>query len=217
MMKKKSLGFTLVELIIVISIIAILATIVLAYFVGQIFKGRDARRKADIQRIQVAVEEYEKDHNCYPLSQTVICNPGTGLVPYLDKIACDPSTNASYYYEYQDSVCPTWYRIYAKFENHLDSDSIGWVGPNSSFDYLASSSNAPDIVGTGGNLSPPPGGTSPPAGNGGSSSFYGCKNSTCVPILWDPSRPGPECDPNYQNSSCYSQCGIPGNNCTAWK
>ncbi|QQG41397.1 MAG: prepilin-type N-terminal cleavage/methylation domain-containing protein [Candidatus Woesebacteria bacterium] len=217
-MKNNTKGFTLIELIVVMSIIAILAIIALAYFRGQIFKGKDARRKADIQRIQVAVEEYEKDHNCYPLSQTVTCNPGTGLTPYLNKIPCDPSTNASYYYEYQDSVCPSWYRIYAKFENHLDSATVGWIGPNSAFDYIATSPNAPaNTAGTSGVTTPPPGGTPQPTGTGVPSSFYGCQNSACVPILWDPARPGPECDPNYQNSSCYGQCGLPGNDCTPWK
>ncbi|KKQ92410.1 MAG: hypothetical protein UU16_C0033G0007 [Candidatus Woesebacteria bacterium GW2011_GWA2_40_7] len=212
---------TLIELVIVVFIIAALALVALAYFRGQIFKGKDAKRKADIQRIQVALEEYEKDHNCYPLSQLVTCNPGTGLVPYLDRIPCDPLTNASYFYEYTDSVCPNWYRIYAKFENHLDSSVVGWVGPNFAFDYYSSSANAPTAtvgIGPSPESTPLPTGETPPPGGGGvPSSFYGCRNDVCVSILWDPARPGPECDPNYQNSSCYGQCGLPVSECMSWK
>ena len=81
---------TLVELLIVVSIIILLVLIAIAFFRGQLFKGLDAKRKADINRIKVAIEEYEKDHDCYPPPQIVVCDPGTGLSPYLDKIPCDP-------------------------------------------------------------------------------------------------------------------------------
>ena len=54
-------GVTLVELLVVVSIIALLALISIFAFREQIFKGNDAKRKSDIGRIQLAVEEYEKD------------------------------------------------------------------------------------------------------------------------------------------------------------
>lgn len=206
---------TLVEIIIIIAIISFLLVLSLAYFRGQIFKGNDARRKADIKRIQIATEEYEKDHNCYPLPQYLTCTPGTGLTPYLNKIPCDPTTGASYVYEIQDSGCPAWYRIYALLENKTDVDSqkqgcSGGCGPGLSYSYYASSPNAPTPQQGSGS-------TPPPGGNGSQGGFYGCKGGTCVPILWDPNRPGPECDPNYQNSTCYNQCGQPATECVAIK
>src|SRR5690242_15379639 len=100
MVKKYSRGFTLTELIIVVSIIGFLAVLSLIYLRTQTFKGTDAKRKSDIKNIQVAIEEYEKDNDCYPLPQVVTCEPGTGLSPYMSKIPCDPTTKASYYYEY---------------------------------------------------------------------------------------------------------------------
>ncbi|KKU10395.1 MAG: hypothetical protein UX13_C0013G0011, partial [Candidatus Woesebacteria bacterium GW2011_GWB1_45_5] len=105
---------------IVVGILAVLVLIAIAYFRGQIFKGNDAKRKGDIRRIQVAVEEYEKDHDCYPLPQAVACNPGTGLNPYLSRVPCDPITKASYFYEHEDSTCPGWYRVYTKLDNPND-------------------------------------------------------------------------------------------------
>lgn len=190
-------GLTLTEVLIVIGILTFLILMVLLAFRSQIFKGNDAKRKGDIHKIQVAIEEYEKDHNCYPLPSQVVCNPGTGLQPYLDKIPCDPVTDSSYLYEIEDSGCPSWYRVLADLENESDPDAQDACGPDGSYNYYASSPNAPlcHLV---------------------ESEFYGCKSGVCVPILWDNSRPGPECDPNYQNPSCYGQCGPPANECQGW-
>lgn len=198
-LKKAKKGVTLTEILIVIGIIAFLVVLVMAYFRNQVFKGNDAKRKADIHKIQVAIEEYEKDHNCYPLPQLVICNPGDGLQPYLEKIPCDPVTGASYFYEYENSPCPKWYRIYADLENEHDQSVIPDIGPGSAFNYFVSSPNAPD------------GYYAEPSG------FYGCISGACVSIKWDPLRPGPECDPNYQNSTCYGQCSNPNAECRSWR
>lgn len=206
--RKNNKAFTLVELIIVVSILAFIAIIAIAYFRGQLFKGNDARKKADINRIQVAVEEYEKDHNCYPLPYVVQCNPGTGLQPYLEEIPCDPTTKGSYAYEYEDSSCPSWYRIYALLDNVNDTQVIEDIGPESAYNYYQASPNAPDIETSG-----TTGGSGPPEGV----TFYGCKVGVCQEISWDYSRPGPECDPNYTNSSCYGQCGPEATECKPWQ
>jgi len=216
-MGRKNTGLTLVELMIVVGIIAILVLIAVAYFRGQIFKGNDAKRKGDIRRIQTAVEEYEKDHDCYPLPQTVVCKPGTGLNPYLSRIPCDPITGASYFYEHEDSSCPTWYRVYTKLDSSSDPDATPGIGPNYAFDYAASSPNAPASASGAPATSPPPGGGGGEEGGGQSQSgFYGCIGAVCTAITWDSGRPGPECDPNYQSSTCYGQCGAPATECVPW-
>ncbi len=224
---KANSGVTLTELLIVVSIVGALALMAIVYLRSQVFKGNDGKRKEDVHKIQVAVEEYEKDHNCYPLPQIVICKPGgTGLQPYLEKIPCDPITKASYIYEVPGTnSCPSWYRIYVKLDNSADSDITKkscqyGCGPNLAFNYYASSPNAPSVSGGTG---PTPGPTTGPTGGGGPSiTFYGCKSGACVPISWDASRPGQECDPNYPTSTCFGQCkdpntGAPINECTPWK
>lgn len=198
-MKKVNSGITLQELLVVVAIIAFLAIVAFWAYRTQVFKGFDARRKTDIYQIRVAVEEYEKDNDCYPLPQAVVCDPGTGLQPYIPKIPCDPRTGASYYYDHEDSSCPKWFRIYTTLENLKDSDYLGSIGPNGSYNYYSGSPNAPK------------------AGYQGGGSFYGCRSGTCTQILWDPARPGPECDPNYQSSTCYGQCGSPGTECQPWQ
>lgn len=208
--KNTNKGLTLTELLIVISIIAFLAILIVAYLRSQVFKGNDARRKADLKRIGIAVEEYEKDKNCYPLPSLLSCNPGKGLLPYLNKIPCDPVTDATYLYDYEDSVCPKWYRIYGKLENEQDPDSILGIGPNSAYNFEYSSPNAPEIVSS--QAGPTPSGSPMIVDN-----FYGCVSGACVPITWDPARPGPICDPNYQNITCYGQCVNLDFECKSWK
>jgi prepilin-type N-terminal cleavage/methylation domain-containing protein len=192
-------GITLTELMVVVAIISFLALLAFWAFRTQVFKGFDSRRKTDIYQIKVAVEEYEKDHDCYPLPQLVVCDPGTGLRPYLDRIPCDPRTGASYYYDHEDSSCPKWFRLYARLENLKDQDYAGAIGPNGAYGYWSGSPNAPI------------------PGYQGSSVFFGCRSGACVPIQWDPTRPGPECDPNFQSATCYGQCSEPGTGCTPWQ
>lgn len=206
---KRYKGFTLIELLIIVGLIAFLAVLITAYLRSQIFKSYDARRKAEIKRIGIAVEEYEKDNDCYPLPSALSCTTATGLRPYLDKVPCDPTTGASYMYEHEDSVCPKWYKIYAKLDNESDVDYVANIGPNSVFSFVYASPNAPATV---------------PAENGGGvgggsvpqTDFYGCISGVCTLIQWDTSRPGPSCDPNYQNSTCYGQCTNPANSCEPW-
>ena len=215
MAKKYFSGLTLVELLIVLAILALLAGIILVAFSSQIFKANDAKRKGDIDRIKIAVEEYEKDHNCNP--QNVDCKPGTSLQPYLDKIPCDPITGASYVYVPENTSCPTWYRIYSILQNTKDSSVTAGVGPMGAFNYMQGGGYAQNLA----TPSPTPSGvsssTSPTLPSSG---FYGCKSGVCSPILWDPKRPGPECDPNWQDPACQTQCvdgqGKPINECESW-
>lgn len=141
-------GFTLVEVLIVVSIVAFLAGMSIYLLSSQIFKGNDAKRKSDINRIQIAIEEYEKDNDCYPTAQTVSCTPDTGLRPYLDKTPCDPKTKSSYYYENDGSICPRWYKLYANLENEKDAyiTQLGCTegcGPGAAYNYYVASPNAP--------------------------------------------------------------------------
>ncbi len=215
--KKAIKGMTLIELIIVVSIIAFLVLLVVTYLRTQTFKANDARRKAEIKRIAVAVEEYEKDNNCYPLPSQVVCNPGTGLRPYIDKIPCDVTTGASYFYEHEDSVCPRWFKVYADLDNENDTDYLPLIGPSNAFSYVYESSSSPATVsGTeteeeGNQITPPQGGAQGPV-----TDYYGCRSGVCVQLDWDSSRPGPVCDPHFQNSTCYNQCGNPSNECQDW-
>lgn len=61
-------GFTIIELVVVIAIIAILAAIVLVNINGFLMKGRDAKRKADLHNLSVALKSYYAANGSYPVT-----------------------------------------------------------------------------------------------------------------------------------------------------
>lgn len=65
-LQNKSKGFTIVELLIVIVVIGILATLVIVTFTGIQQKSRDAKRKTDVGAVQASLESYYSSNNTYP-------------------------------------------------------------------------------------------------------------------------------------------------------
>lgn len=63
---KKQKGFTLVELLIVIIIIGILATLVIVTFTGVQAKARDSQRQTDIGAVDSHVEAFFAQNGYYP-------------------------------------------------------------------------------------------------------------------------------------------------------
>ena len=80
---RKESGFTIIELLIVIAIIGILATLVLTNFQGAQAKGRDTVRKNDINSLYQKLEEYYNEKGGYPngnISTTVLPGIDTGAL-----------------------------------------------------------------------------------------------------------------------------------------
>lgn len=105
-------GFTLIEVLLVVSIIALLSTIIASTFSAARVYARDTRRVADLRSVAVALQLYANDHNGnYPAGSGDQhgCS-GTGcltalideLVPgYISQVPIDPvfgSTNDGYRY-----------------------------------------------------------------------------------------------------------------------
>jgi len=208
-MRKNGFGMTIPELLVVMSIIAILAVLITTFIVTQVFKGNDSRRKTDIYQLQVAVEEYEKDNNCYPTYVSCMENFNDDLNPYLPKIPCDPQTKSDYvYYPDPTSVCPKWYVIYTHLEHPSDPDvkELGCqfgCGPSealSIFNYYAMSPNAPIPYS---NPAPTPQSSNPPAVG-----LYGCFSGVCTSIGLDYTGQ-PECSPAFSSSNCFNSCVDP--------
>jgi prepilin-type N-terminal cleavage/methylation domain-containing protein len=63
----KKNGFTLVELLVVISIIGVLAGLLLVNFVGVRGRASDARNKNDLAQFQKALRLYYNDFNTFPV------------------------------------------------------------------------------------------------------------------------------------------------------
>jgi len=108
--KKNKKGFTLVELLVVVAIIALLASVVLASINTARAKSRDAKRFEDMHNFQDALDLYFNANGSYPIAN---CIPDgwdtlgwasldtgystcwttlqTNLAPYISKLPTDPA------------------------------------------------------------------------------------------------------------------------------
>lgn len=124
-MHKKIRGFTLVELLLVVTIILILAGMVIPRMAGRTEQARRAAAKVDIDtNIAMALDLYELDTGKYPTSeqglQALIAKPASAPVPanwngpYLKKkkIPIDP-WNRSYIYVSPGVHNPEDYDLYS--------------------------------------------------------------------------------------------------------
>lgn len=115
-------GFTLIETLIIVAILAILIIIFLFFYQRHLMRSRDATRKSDLDRIRTAFEEYYNDHRCYPSVFYLNDCGSTALSPYLKEIPCDPLTRQPYLYQsYNGDYCQG-YRLLAKLEIDTDND-----------------------------------------------------------------------------------------------
>jgi general secretion pathway protein G len=96
-------AFTLVEMLLVITIIGILAALVVPKMMGRSEQARQAAARADISSIKTALDAFEVDNGYYPKSLAdLIQQPRDAKNwhgPYLDKIPQDPWGN-NYEYGY---------------------------------------------------------------------------------------------------------------------
>ncbi len=69
--KASSSGFTIVELLIVIVVIGILATLVIVTFSGIQQKGRNSQRQTDINAVASHVEAYYAETGTYPTAAMI--------------------------------------------------------------------------------------------------------------------------------------------------
>ncbi len=76
---RKSKGFTLIEMLIVIVVIAILALIVIPRLLGAGRKAKEASLKGDLHQLRNAIQQFEADCGDYPLAlDDLITAPGAG-------------------------------------------------------------------------------------------------------------------------------------------
>lgn len=112
-MVKGHKGFTLIEILIVVGIIAILASVVLIGLGPTQRIGRDARRIADLRQVQAALELYFNKCGYYPgpVSSGPTCSPFSTITTWsaltnsiigstlgVGQLPNDPATGRNYFY-----------------------------------------------------------------------------------------------------------------------
>lgn len=84
--RRSESGFTLVELMVVIVIIGLLATVVIINVVPALDTASETKAKADIEMIDQAVQRYYLDNRRYPTTAEGL----SALQPYLRRVSQDP-------------------------------------------------------------------------------------------------------------------------------
>ena len=88
--KTGSSGFTLVELLIVISLISILAAMGLVQYRNSVISAREATLRTDLFRMRDAIDQYYADKGKYPSALDSLVSEG-----YMRKVPEDPITKTS--------------------------------------------------------------------------------------------------------------------------
>ena len=141
-------GFTIVELLIVMSILAVLATFFISGYTGTQRRARDAQRKSDLKQIANSFEIFFSDHKRYPpasgtqiaaCTYNAVAETGTacawasgqfsdGTTVYFKTVPGDPS--GGYTYVYRTDANGTNFKLYARLENPEDPDIITGLTEN---------------------------------------------------------------------------------------
>ena len=142
-MVRRTVGFTILELLIVMAVLGVVTTAGAFVAKTQIMKAQDARRKQDLNLIQKALEHYYSDFGTYPTAGLIADCGGESLAPYLAAIPCDLVTKLAYGYVL--GTTGRSYQLYAKLAWTKDPviasvGCSGGCGPGNAYNYGVSSS-----------------------------------------------------------------------------
>jgi general secretion pathway protein G len=87
---RRARGFTLVELLVVISLISILAAMGMVQYKNSIVRTQESVLKTDLFRMRDAIDQYYADKGKYPSSLDTLVSEG-----YLRKVPEDPITKST--------------------------------------------------------------------------------------------------------------------------
>ena len=129
MSRQQKSGFTLIELMIVVIIIAALAAMVAPNLIGRSDEAKAKIAQGDLASLDTALKLYRLDKGAYPTGEqgldVLLQAPGPGREPYLEKPALDP-WQRKYLYR-----CPGTHRT-----SSYDLSSVGADGKEGTADDI---------------------------------------------------------------------------------
>lgn len=91
-------GFTLIEFMVAMTLVAVLSGIAMTNFMGSQRRGRDVRRQSDLNQYRIALENYASvSGGVYPISGDIF-SPSGPLANFLSGFPVDPQGNSYKYY-----------------------------------------------------------------------------------------------------------------------
>ena len=118
-------GFTLIELMIVVSIIMILIGIAAGMYQRSVVKAREAVLKSDLKIMREAIDHYTLDKETAPQTLEDLTNPQS---QYLRDIPTDPMTNAKdWHTDFGDTVMSPDQSATGIVDVHSNSDKTSPV------------------------------------------------------------------------------------------
>lgn len=123
----KRTGFTLIEILVVITIISLLATVGAGSYTTLTKHSFDSRRKADLEQIRSALEMWKSNNGVYPSTVPLGLTLTDGTNTYLQKVPNDPKAPTRVY---NIVVTSSNYTLGADIENEAaaSSDQCGDCG-----------------------------------------------------------------------------------------
>ena len=89
-LRRREAGFTIIELLVVLALISILATMGMAQYRNGQIHAREAVLKTDLFDLRDAIDQYYADKGMYPSTLDALVTDG-----YIRRIPVDPITNAA--------------------------------------------------------------------------------------------------------------------------
>ena len=128
-------GFTFIEIMVVVAILAILAALVVPRIMGRTDDAKRTAAKVQIRNIEGALQLYKLDNGVYPSSEqglkALVEKPSVGVIPkkwklggYIDKLPEDPWGNP---YKYL-SPAPIQQGQYGQIKGDYEIMSLGTDG-----------------------------------------------------------------------------------------
>lgn len=131
-------GFTLIEVLVAVTIIAVLVSIGVVSYGSVNKRSRDAKRKGDVEQMRSALEMYRADYGSYPdpsgsLAWTDASGLSATLVStYVPAIPSDPLSTQTYRYR---AINLYSYCIGANLES--EASITGTCNPETGYNYGA--------------------------------------------------------------------------------